>query len=295
MAERKRTLLVFSPGGMHVRSIRFRFWLVVLALILLVGGYAGYLIPFGHLTDNVVELNHKRNLAGQNKDLLQRILASFKMLGTLRAEIRTLDSQHVTIDRLMGVTVNPSGKKTSRKTGTTNLGLAGLEALARQDEELATALCSTIASGTSLFDSIPVLLPVPGFPSVTISFGKAIDPFTGTPKRHDGIDFVASSDTPVLAAAAGIISRVENSRQWGKRIVISHGYGFSTVYAHLGSVSGAQGRRVGRGEVIGSVGMSGLATGPHLHFEVWRRGVALNPAELFPPSADSTLAFAIEN
>jgi murein DD-endopeptidase MepM/ murein hydrolase activator NlpD len=76
---------------------------------------------------------------------------------------------------------------------------------------------------------------------------------------------------------------VEKHCRWGWRIKLNHKYGFSTVYAHLGTVHVVNGKRVKRGDVIATVGISGLTTGPHLHYEVWQKGKQVNPLDyIFP-------------
>ena len=77
--------------------------------------------------------------------------------------------------------------------------------------------------------------------------------------------------------------RVEKDAVWGNRIVIAHADSISTVYAHLGTVSTASGRTVKRGEVIGTIGYSGLTTGPHVHYEILKNGVAVDPESFFYP------------
>ena len=82
---------------------------------------------------------------------------------------------------------------------------------------------------------------------------------------------------------------------WGKRIVIDHIAGFSTVYAHLGSIMVTAHKQVKRGEQIGTIGVSGMTTEPHVHYEVWRNGEVVDPGELFFPSIDSIISPAVSS
>lgn len=95
--------------------------------------------------------------------------------------------------------------------------------------------------------------------------------------RHEGIDLAAPAGTPVWAAAAGWIVVAGKESRYGKTIVIDHGGGFKTRYAHLKKIETKQGKRVERGALIGRVGKSGNASGAHLHYEVLRNGSPVNP------------------
>jgi len=103
-------------------------------------------------------------------------------------------------------------------------------------------------------------------------------PFTGMDKAHLGIDLAAEKGTPILAPADGVVlSTNERDAFWGRIIRISHANGYETRYAHLNSILVRAGQRVSRGTQIGTVGESGWATAPHLHFELIRNGVHLDP------------------
>ena len=95
--------------------------------------------------------------------------------------------------------------------------------------------------------------------------------------RHEGIDLAAPAGTPVRATAHGTVVFAGKDGRYGRTIVVDHGGGFVTRYAHLKKIETKKGRRVGRGEVIGRVGKSGNASGAHLHYEVLRQGVPVDP------------------
>lgn len=118
--------------------------------------------------------------------------------------------------------------------------------------------------------------PVGG--TVTSAFGMRVHPVTGVRKLHDGTDFGVACGTAVHAAAAGTVVRRSQSGAYGKRIVIRHQPGFETSYSHLSRQSVSSGERVGRGDVIGRSGNTGLSTGCHLHFMVIKEGQAVNPS-----------------
>ncbi len=127
---------------------------------------------------------------------------------------------------------------------------------------------------TELADA-PSLWPLEG--RVTSSFGERLDPFNGEGAFHSGIDICAPYGTPVRAAADGDVTGVPLGTGYGRGIVIDHGHDVHTVYGHLSAIAVLPGQHVMRGQVIGYVGESGRATGPHLHYEVRVHNVPVNP------------------
>jgi murein DD-endopeptidase MepM/ murein hydrolase activator NlpD len=115
---------------------------------------------------------------------------------------------------------------------------------------------------------------------ISSPFGFRRSPFTGARQFHGGIDIAAPLGTPIRAAMAGRIARVGYNNILGNYIIINHHSNFRTVYAHLHVVRVRTGDNVATGERIGDVGSTGLSTGPHLHFEVHRNGVRVNPRTL---------------
>ncbi|HEY1209865.1 MAG TPA: M23 family metallopeptidase [Terracidiphilus sp.] len=127
---------------------------------------------------------------------------------------------------------------------------------------------------TELADA-PSLWPVEG--RVGSSFGQRMDPFNGEGAFHEGIDLEAPLGTPVRAAGDGEVTVAGMNAGYGREIMIDHGHDVLTLYGHLSAMAVAVGQHVIRGQVIGFVGQSGRATGPHLHYEVRVHNVAVNP------------------
>jgi murein DD-endopeptidase MepM/ murein hydrolase activator NlpD len=118
--------------------------------------------------------------------------------------------------------------------------------------------------------------PVPGAP-ITQPFGPNVDPFTGVPGFHPGIDFGAPIGTPIHAAGDGVVVYAGVESGYGNYTCINHGGGIATCYAHQSLILVKVGDHVTRGQVIGLVGTTGYSTGPHLHFEVRINGQVTNP------------------
>jgi len=110
-------------------------------------------------------------------------------------------------------------------------------------------------------------------------FGRRIHPVYKTITHHDGMDFAAATGTPIYATANGTIEKSTYDRGgYGKHVIINHGFGYKTLYAHMNEIKASKGSTVKRGDVIGYVGNTGLSIGPHLHYEVHYKGKKENPS-----------------
>jgi murein DD-endopeptidase MepM/ murein hydrolase activator NlpD len=121
----------------------------------------------------------------------------------------------------------------------------------------------------------PTLWPVEG--RITGAFGERIDPFNGEGAFHRGVDIASSYGHSVVVPAAGTVVYADFMSGYGRMVVIQHGHNIATRYGHLSGFAVVEGQNVRRGDILGYVGMSGRATGPHLHYEVWLRDTPVNP------------------
>ena len=140
------------------------------------------------------------------------------------------------------------------------------------------------ASGQGMFSNlqidrttVPSLWPVRG--QITAGFGQRMDPFSGEGAFHAGVDISVPFGTKVIATADGIVLEAGPEAGYGNEILIDHGDGLSTKYAHLSRIFVAVGQELKRGQVIGSVGITGKTTGPHLHYEVHIHDTPVNPTK----------------
>jgi murein DD-endopeptidase MepM/ murein hydrolase activator NlpD len=132
--------------------------------------------------------------------------------------------------------------------------------------------------------AIPGIQPVSNkdLKRIASGFGYRIHPIYKTYKMHTGQDFTAPVGTEVYATGNGTVRKVEYSRRgYGRNIIVDHGYGYQTLYAHLSKIEVRKGQRVNRGDVIGLVGNTGTSTAPHLHYEVIKNNRKINPANFF--------------
>lgn len=135
----------------------------------------------------------------------------------------------------------------------------------------------------TMLSSIPAILPIAikDYGRISAGFGWRIHPIYKTRKFHEGMDFTGTIGTPIYATGDGEIITADNERGYGKKIVIDHGYGYRTVYAHLSAYNVKKRQKVKRGEVIGFLGNTGKSTGPHLHYEVRKNNRTLDPVNYY--------------
>ena len=139
------------------------------------------------------------------------------------------------------------------------------------------ALEKQFVARNQLLSRIPSIAPVRGI--LTDGFGGRRDPFTGNAASHPAIDISSAEGQPILAPADGVVAKAERANGYGNVVYLSHGYGYSTRYAHMSRFNVKPGQTVRRGDVIGYVGSTGRSTGPHLHYEVRVNGQNANPLE----------------
>lgn len=136
--------------------------------------------------------------------------------------------------------------------------------------------------------SIPAIQPVANedLKRIASGYGHRIHPIYKVRKMHTGMDFTAPIGTPIYATGDGYIAGDNEARQvggtgYGGYLVINHGYGYQTLYAHMSKIVAKPGQQVKRGDVIGYVGNTGSSTGPHLHYEVIKNGEKINPINFY--------------
>ena len=137
---------------------------------------------------------------------------------------------------------------------------------------------------SEMLASIPAIQPVSNkeLRRLASGFGMRVHPIYKVKMMHPGIDFSAPQGTPVYATGAGKVVEVKSSLSgYGKQVIIEHGFGYRTRYAHLQDFSVKQGQQVERGQNIGQVGNTGTSTAPHLHYEIYREGERVNPIYYF--------------
>ena len=171
-----------------------------------------------------------------------------------------------------------SGQEVNYSNYSQDAGLNHAKRISRKadgiDKNLGT-LVRFFENQTAKLASTPTIWPTTGW--LTSAYGTRIDPFTGKKAFHYGIDIASSFGNSIVATADGFVSHVKREKIGGNTVIISHGGGFTTVYCHLSKFAVRAGQAIKRWDVIGYVGQTGKALGPHVHYEVRRNGKAVNP------------------
>jgi len=139
----------------------------------------------------------------------------------------------------------------------------------------------------ALAAATPSIWPVTGWLSST--FGSRTDPFGGSADFHTGIDIAADAGEPVRASGDGLVTTAQASGNYGRLVVLDHGFGIATRYGHLSRFAVTEGQQVRKGDIIGYVGSPGRSTSPHLHYELLLNGRQANPVSHPPGSLTSPL------
>ena len=140
-------------------------------------------------------------------------------------------------------------------------------------------ISNQLKTNQALYACIPAIKPCEG--DISDGFGMRFHPILHIEAMHEGIDFVTNIGSSVHATGNGTVEFVGERGGFGLAVMIDHGFGYETVYAHLSQAEVHEGQKVFRGQEIAKSGNSGLSTGPHLHYEVHHNGVILNPADFF--------------
>ena len=141
----------------------------------------------------------------------------------------------------------------------------------KRQEEAAAAVV-----GTGAF-----IWPVPSCTYLTSRFGLRVHPIYGTTKSHTGVDIGAESGATIVAADGGTVVLAGVNSGYGNCVMIDHGNGYKTLYGHMSSIAVTNGQTVSQGDTIGYVGSTGVSTGPHCHYEVWKDGARIDPEQFY--------------
>lgn len=265
----------------------------VAVLSLLFFAATHFLYDYRENLSKIRDLRVLRQRVSEQNITLYSLHSKFESLETEVERLRALDARVRALARI-NQSLSPGGAgKAGRSTGIGGMETQEAAAAARLDRLLELrfeqlkkdvlvdaknldALREELDSRRIVLESIPALWPVRGI--LSSGFGVRTSPFTDTPVFHHGLDIIARTGVQVRAAAAGKVVRSGYESLFGNVVVLDHGYGYRSLYAHLGERMAAAGDLVQKGDPIGTVGDTGRTTGPHLHFEVHVNGLAVNPS-----------------
>jgi murein DD-endopeptidase MepM/ murein hydrolase activator NlpD len=277
-----------------------RLLLAGLAVLVPLSALGVWLLFAGPLHEPPETAQLRKKLAQENRALQERVGRLDQDLDGLRRQLARLDEQKVNALLLSGIGfIEEEKKEKSGRLFSFFQGLSPMKADVAASLERARALSHSLDSTLALLsreselvEGLPTSYPVSPDAIVIREFGHSPDPFTGRKALHAGVDFTVHPGAPVHASGAGAVAEAGKDHLWGWFVRIDHGRDVATFYSHLENVSVKRGQRVERGQVIGAMGMSGVATGVHLHYELSIRGSKVDPMRYFLP--ELTLAIAGE-
>lgn len=195
----------------------------------------------------------------------------------------TKEKQEAEIDRLIAEIAAQEAELKALQSQLESAASAMDAEIRKKEQELEALLA---AQNTVIYSESGFMWPLPAYSTLSSLFGNRIHPITGNPNNHTGIDVPAPSGTPILSAKSGIVLTSEWHYSYGNYVVVSHGNGQTTLYAHMVSRGVSEGDTVSQGQAVGYVGTTGSSTGNHLHYEIRINGTRVDPVNYYP---DKTL------
>lgn len=222
------------------------------------------------LTQKVKKMEENMNEIQQHDDNIHRLIFGIEPSSVQNSDSTTL--------------ISLAPKSNSDILLETSETLNDLTRQSANQSELLENMMKMVEDKEKLLASIPAISPIADKnpKRFAAGFGYRIHPIYRTLKMHDGIDLTVPSGTHVYATGNGrVVSANSSSDGYGKKVIIDHGHGYKTLYAHLSTIKVKVGQRVTRGDVIGEVGSTGRSTAPHLHYEVHKNNKTENPVNYY--------------
>ncbi|WP_035067923.1 M23 family metallopeptidase [Nitratidesulfovibrio termitidis] len=286
-------VILKERDGAH-RNLRMRGWFgfVAASLVLALAGANVWL--WGFYSEN---MTLQRRLAEAERTVEEQNGQMLNMVGKVRtlqadlSRVQQFDSKlrlMMNMEKDAGETASMGGAR-SEDFSKSYLPLHRQELLARKmhsflqqlstdvrlEEVRQQELVRALRDNREVLAATPSIWPADGYISST--FGMRVSPFTGKGEFHKGIDVINRPGTPIYAPARGTVTLAGVDGAYGNCVVLQHGGGLSTRYAHMQRFVLKEGQTINRGDLIGYIGTSGRSTGPHLHYEVRLNGVCVNP------------------
>ena len=275
----KRKTITLTEKKVRILAGVFAFLFLVLVAFLI-----------DYFTMNVTRKKYKE--LSEENTIQRQTLTKYKVsLNKLKATIQDFENYAQKINVMAGLKspevlrelgVGGGGRNTgqamSSQTYSQDISLSHVKSVSQKADNIDKSLNTLVRffeQKSAKLAHTPTIWPTTGWR--TSDFGMRKDPFTGKDTFHYGWDIAASYGNPIVSTADGIIAKTKKEIIGGNTIIISHGGGFTTVYCHLSRFNVKPGQKVKRNDIIGYVGQTGKAIGPHVHYEVRVNGKAVNP------------------
>jgi hypothetical protein len=307
MSKRRWTVLFVSHGSTGTKSLSVSTTVIKLAAGLATIAVALVLAAVVNVVSQSVDLLRSRQLERANKVLATEVTRLGQRLGVLSDTLAVISRRDEEVRLVAGLDPlspdvqragigGPGGPWPEREQLLTDAGTPGRQAfgvrmslddLIRRADLLATSFkeaADSVAAHVQEALATPSIMPTAGFLTSKFSFIR-YHPILHENRPHEGIDISAAYNTRIIAPAAGRVVKVGWDNGYGNMVVVDHGYGLETRYAHMSRWAVQVGQTVRRGDLLGYVGSTGLSTGPHLHYEVLRNGRPVDPLKYVLPDA----------
>ncbi|MBQ3062967.1 MAG: peptidoglycan DD-metalloendopeptidase family protein [Clostridia bacterium] len=230
---------------------------------------------------------YDKNLFEELKALKEQIAEQKASLEADHADAVTIKASMDENKRNLEVQFNERNAQMKKVEEAEAAAKAQYAEIAQEEDKITAAVQKAVrelaAQSSSTYVGGNMMWPLPAANNViTCKYGMRTHPITGVYKLHTGIDLRASTGTKIYAANAGTVIKATYSSAYGYYVVVNHGGGTSTLYAHMSKMAVKNGQKVSQGTVLGYVGSTGYSTGPHLHFEVIKNGNYVNPVTMYP-------------
>jgi len=307
MPSRRWTVLLVPHGSGTTRSLSVSVTAVKLVAGVVTVVAASMLAATYGVVTHTVDLSHSARLEKTNQALSSEVATLGQRVGALSDTLAVISRRDDEVRLVAGLDPlspdvrragigGPTGAWPERERLINDGGVVGrealgvhldLDALIRRANVLATSFreaSESLSAHAQQLAATPSIMPTSGFLTSKFSYIR-YHPILHENRPHEGIDITAAYGTQIIAPAAGRVMKVGWENGYGLMVVLDHGYGLETKYAHMSRTAVSVGQSVKRGDRLGWVGSTGLSTGPHLHYEVLVNGRPVDPLRYILPDA----------
>ena len=289
MADRCWTVMVVPHGSdpprsysISERAVRAALYVGAMLGLMAAIGLGTAIATTGRFISSAVRPTEANAMSSHPRDMSEVA----KRMASLRDTLEVIRKREAQIRLLAGLPATDSAARilasaqdSVADSAARALPAADVETLIQRADQLSArfaAVTDSLEHNAQRFASVPSIMPTPGW--LTSQFSRSRNhPLLHISRPHEGIDVAAPMGAPIIAPASGVVMRVAYENGYGNTLEIDHGNGIVTRYAHCSRIDVKGGQRVTRGQTIAAVGSTGLATGPHLHYEIHINGKVVNP------------------
>ena len=289
MADRCWTVMVVPHGSdsprsysISERAVRVALYVGAVLGLMAALGLGTAIATTGRFISGAVRPTEANAMSSHPRDLSEVA----KRVASLRDTLEIIRKREAQIRLLAGLPATDSAAQvltaaqdSLADSAARGMPQADVETLIQRADQLSArfaAVTDSLEHNAQRFASVPSIMPTPGW--LTSQFSRSRNhPLLHISRPHEGIDVAAPMGAPIIAPASGVVMRVAYENGYGNTLEIDHGNGIVTRYAHCSRIDVKGGQRVTRGQTIAAVGSTGLATGPHLHYEIHINGKVVNP------------------